>query len=260
MPLPTTTGRQAFPPVRHSGRVTRRRLIPLLVTVLALGVVLVAADLAARSWATARVAGELRARYDLPADPAVDLAGGSFLLQALRGRFEDVTVRAEDVPAGSVALHDVRVRIPAVDVPREVLLGRPGTVDVAAGTVRAEVSFDDLARQVSARGLDVALARSGDAVRATTRVEVFTLGLDLALRVRPELDGSTVRLEPLDAEVAGADVSLRRAEDLLEAAGYDGWSVALTDVPAEVELQDLQVVDAGVLVRGAVRAGAVDVG
>ena len=243
--------------VRHSGPVTRSRLIRLLVTLLALGVVLVAGDLAARRYATGRFAEQVRARYDLPADPAVTVAGGSFLWQAVRGRFEDVTVHAAEVPAGKVVLHDVRVRVPEVDVPPAVLLGGSGTVDVAAGTVRARVPFGDLARQVSARGLDVALARSGEAVRATTRVRVFTLGVDLAVTVRPELDGSSVRLEPVSAQVAGAEVPLGRAEDLLEAAGFDGWSVALSDVPREVDLQDLEVEDSGVLVRGALRATSV---
>lgn len=254
------TGVVPGPAVRHSGRVPRPRLIRALVTVLALGVVLVAADLAARSYATARFADRVRAGYDLPADPRVAFAGGSFLWQALRGRFEEVTVEAADVPAGEVTLHDVRVRVPEVDVPLGVLAGGAGTVDVAAGTVRARVGFDDLAGQVSAGGLDVGLERAGDAIRATTTVRVFTLGLDLAVTVRPELDGSTVRLEPVEAEVAGADVPLGRAEDLLEAAGFGGWSVALSDVPPEVELDGLQVVDTGVLVRGTLTATAVDVG
>jgi len=238
----------------------RPRLIRSLVTVVALGVILVAADLAARSYATGRIASELRSSYDLPVDPDVGVAGGSFLWQAVRGRFDDVTVRIEELPGETVALQDVRVRIPEVDVPPGVLVGRPGTVDLAAGTVRAQVSFRDLAQQVSVGGLDVALARADDAIRATTTVTVFTLGLDLAVTVRPELDGAAVRLEPVSASVAGAEVPLSRAEQLLEAAGFDGWSVALSDVPAQVELDSLQVVDSGVVVRGSVTPSAVDVG
>lgn len=246
--------------MRHSERVARTLVIRLLVTVVALGVILVAGDLAARSYATGRFASELRTRYDLPADPTVSVAGGSFLWQAVRGRFDDVTVRIEQMPAGNVTLHDVRVRVPEVDVPLGVLTGRSGTVDVAAGTVQAQVSFADLARQVSVGGLPVELARADDdAIRATTTVRVFTLGVDLSVTVRPELDGSTVQLQPVSASVAGADVSLGRAEQLLEAAGFGGWSIALEDVPSEVRLGTLQVVDTGVLVDGGVTAGAVDV-
>ncbi len=232
----------------------------MLVTVVALGVVLVAADLAARTWATDRFAAAVREEYDLPSDPRVSVAGGSFLWQVVRGRFDDVTVQVDDLPAGSVALQDVRVRLPEVDVPPAVLAGRGGTVDVSAGTVRAHVSFDELAREISVGGLDVALARDEDAVRASTTVRVLGLGLDLALTVRPALDGELVRLEPLRAELAGAQVPLSRAERLLEAAGFDGWSIELSDVPEQVRLDSLQVVDDGIDVDGTVVAGAVDVG
>ena len=236
-----------------------RRLVRLLVTVAALAVVLVAADLAARGYATSRVAERLRAEYSLPADPRVDLAGGSFLWQAVRGRFEDVTVLVDDLPGEDVDLHDVRVRVPEVDVPAAVLLGRPGTVDLAAGTLRASVGYDDLARRVSAGGLDVVLARAGEDVRASTRVRLLGLGVELAVTVAPALDGRQVRLEPVSAEVAGARVPLSRAEDLLEAAGFGGWSIGLDDVPAQVRLEGLEVTDAGVLVTGVLAAGAVDV-
>jgi hypothetical protein len=210
--------------------VARSRLIRLLVTVLALGVILVAADLAARSYASGRFAGELRTRYDLPADPSVRVAGGSFLWQAVRGRFDDVTVDVGEMPAGKVTLRDVRVRIPEVDVPLGVLVGGSGTVDLAAGTVRGQVSYADLAQQVSPGGLRVDLARAGDAIRATTTVRVFTL-----------------------------EVPLSRAERLLEAAGFGGWSIALSDVPPQVDLDAFQVADSGVLVSGTLGASAVDV-
>lgn len=238
---------------------SRPALVRLLVTVVALGVILVAADWGARTWATGRFAAEVRREYDLPTDPQVSLAGGSFLLQAARGRFEDVTVAAEEVPGGSVTLSDVRVRIPEVHVPLRVLAGGSGTVDVAAGTVRAQVGFAELADVVSAGALDVALTRQDDAVRASTSVRVLGLGLDLAVTVRPELDGSDVRLDPVSAELAGAQVPLRRAEQILQAAGYDGWTIALSDVPAEVDLERLQVTDTGVTVDGTLLASAVDV-
>ncbi|MFD0484580.1 DUF2993 domain-containing protein [Kineococcus sp. GCM10028916] len=237
----------------------RSRLIRLLVTVVALGVILVAGDLAARSYATGRFAGELRSAYDLPADPTVTVAGGSFLWQAVRGRFDDVTVDVGQMPAGKVTLRDVRVRIPEVDVPLGVLVGGSGTVDLAAGTVRGQVSYADLAQQVSPGGLRVALARAGDAIRATTTVRVFTLGVELAVTVRPELDGASVTLDPVSAEVAGAEVPLSRAERLLEAAGFGGWSIALSDVPPHVDLDAFQVADSGVLVSGTLGASAVDV-
>ncbi|WP_432544995.1 LmeA family phospholipid-binding protein [Kineococcus sp. SYSU DK002] len=237
----------------------RPRLLPLVVTVLALAVIAVAADLGARTWATGRVAQEVRREYGLDADPRVEVAGGSFLWQAARGRFDDVTITADRFPTTSVTARDLRVRLSEVDVPAGVLAGRGGTVDLGAGTVRALVPFDELAARVPG-DLPVRLTRSGDAVRAAARVRVFTASLDLAVTGRPVLDGAAVRLEPVSAELAGAQVPLRRAQSLLELAGFGDWSIPLEGVPAQVRLQDLRVVDDGVLVSGSLVPGAVDVG
>ncbi|WP_432512070.1 LmeA family phospholipid-binding protein [Kineococcus sp. SYSU DK001] len=238
----------------------RPRLLPLIVTVLALAVIAVAADLAARTWATARVAQEVRREYGLSEDPRITVAGGSFLWQAARGRFEDVTVTVARVSTGSVDLRDVRIRVPEVDVPRSVLTGGAGTVDVSGGTLRARVPYDQLADDLSVGGLDVALARAGDAVRASTGVGVFGLRVDLAVTGRPVLDGDSVRLEPLEAELAGARVPLARAEQLLEAAGFGGWSFPLRGIPAQVRLETLQVADSGLVVTGSLTPGAHEVG
>ena len=240
----------------HSGRM-RRTLLRVLVTVVAVSVILVAADLAARRYALGRVADELQQQYSLARPPEVGVAGGSFLWQAARGRFEDLAVDVDELDAQPLALTDVRVRVPQARVPTAVLLGRPGTVDLSAGTVRAEAGYDALAAQVSTGGRDVVLTRAGEDVRAATTVRVLGLGVELAVTVHPRLAGEAVRLDPVSATVGGAGVSLERAERLLEAAGYDGWTIPLEEVPAGVELQDLSVQDDGVRVRGELRATSI---
>ncbi len=145
-----------------SARRSGRPLVRVLVTLVALAVIAVAADLAARTYATDRVASQLRSEYRLPQDPEVTLAGGSFLWQAVRGRFEDVTVTVPRMTTeDDLVVRDVRVRLPEVDVPSSVLTGGAGTVDVAGGTVRAEVAYADLAQKASVGALDVTLTATG---------------------------------------------------------------------------------------------------
>ncbi|WP_432534525.1 LmeA family phospholipid-binding protein [Kineococcus arenarius] len=242
---------------------SRSTLVRVVVTIVALAVVLVGADLAARAWATGRAEQELQERLALPRPPQVDLAGGSFLWQALRGRYEDVTVTAGQVPAGDLTLDDVRVHLPAVRAPLTALASGSGTVDVQAGTFDADVGFAELLEQVDAGPLDVVLTRDGDDVRAATTVRVLGLSTELSLTVEPRLDGDAVQLVPVSAEAAGQEVPLARARRLLGAAGVDaldGWEVALDEVPGEVELQDLTVTDEGVRVSGAVLATSTDLG
>ncbi len=235
----------------------------VVVTLVALAVVLVGADLAARAWATGRAEQELQQRLALPQEPQVDLGGGSFLWQALRGRYEDVAVTAGQVPAGEITLDEVRVHLPAVRAPLGALAGGSGTVDVAAGTFTADAGFAELLQQVDTGPLDVVLTRDGDDVRAATTVRVLGLSTELSLTVEPRLDGDAVQLVPVAAEAAGQEVPLSRARRLLASAGVDaldGWTVALDEVPGEVELRDLTVTDEGVRVSGVVLATSTDLG
>ncbi|NAZ86664.1 LmeA family phospholipid-binding protein [Kineococcus indalonis] len=236
---------------------SRSTLVRVVVTLAALAVVLVGADLAARAVATGRVERELQTRLALPQRPEVSAAGGSFLLQALRGRYDDVSVTAARVPSGDVVLDDVRVLLPAVRVPLRALATGSGTAAVDAGTFTASVGFAELVQQVDTGGLDVRLTRAGEDVRASTSVRVFGLGVELALTVQPRLEGRSVRLVPLSAQAAGQEVPLARARQLLRGTGVellDGWTVALDEVPAEVEVRSLRVTDGGVLARGDVLA------
>ncbi|WP_337059786.1 LmeA family phospholipid-binding protein [Kineococcus sp. G2] len=242
---------------------SRSTLVRVVVTVAALAVVLVAADLAARSWAVGRAERELQERLALPQPPQVDLAGGSFLWQVLRGRYEDVTVTAQRVPADDLVLDDVLVHLPAVRAPLGALVSGAGAVDVAAGTFRAEVGFEELVTRVDTGSLDVTLTRDGDDVRALTTVGVLGFGVEVGLTVEPRLVGEEVRLVPVSAEAAGREVPLSRARQLLGAAGVDvldGWTVTLDEVPEQVRVQDLAVADDGVVLRGAVAATSAELG
>lgn len=241
----------------------RRSLVRVLVTVVALAVILVAADLGARHYALREVATRIQQDQGLAQRPEVTVAGGSFLLQAARGRFEDVTLTAADVPAGDLTLSDLDVRVPQVRVPRGVLVGGAGTVDVSPGTLSADVDFASLASQVSVAGLAVTLSRAGDDVRASTSVPVLGIDLGLALTVEPRLEDGGVRMVPVAAELGGREIGLDRARSLLSAVGLDGldgWTVALDEVPGEVEVRSLTVTDSGIAVRGAVLATSARVG
>ncbi|NIZ89641.1 LmeA family phospholipid-binding protein [Kineococcus rubinsiae] len=237
-----------------------KRLVRVLVTLVALAVILVAADLGARSVALRRVATEIQQDQRLPARPTVTVAGGSFLLQAARGRFDDVTLTAPAY-SGDVELRDVRVSFPSAEVPRSLLLGRPGTLRLPPGTFRASVPYPSLAERASVAGLTVSLARAGQDLRATTRLPV--LG-ELGLVVSPELAGDVVRLTPESASLRGREVGLGQVRRLADLAGIDSpldrIDVPLDDVPGEVTLERLTVADAGVVVDGTVAASQVPVG
>jgi len=238
-----------------------KRLVRVLVTLVALAVILVAADLGARAYVLRRVATEIQTDQHLPARPVLTVAGGSFLLQAARGRFDDVTLTAPAY-SGDVELRDVRVHFPSAEVPRAVLLGRPATLGLPAGTLHASAPYASLAERASASGgVTVRLARAGQDLRATTSVPL--LG-ELGLVVSPALAGDVVQLIPRSASLRGRAIGLGQAQRLARLAGVDTpltrIDVPLDGVPGAVTLTRLQVADAGVVVDGTIAASRVPLG
>jgi hypothetical protein len=126
-----------------------RRVIVIL---LGLALVLVGLDFAARAAAEAAVAGHLQAAEGLPQRPDVRVSGFPFLLQAAAGVYQQVDVRGQDVPAGSVLrLDQVDARLTGVHLPPSALLGsRLGDVPVDAVRVTGTTSHTALAAQVAA--------------------------------------------------------------------------------------------------------------
>jgi hypothetical protein len=81
-----------------------RRPAVLLVVLLVLGAGLVAGDLVASGVAERSIAQRVQQSGGLPERPEVEVRGRPFLLQALRGRYDDVVVRSAEVPAGQLGL------------------------------------------------------------------------------------------------------------------------------------------------------------
>ncbi|MFB9378753.1 DUF2993 domain-containing protein [Kineococcus gynurae] len=243
-----------------------RRIVRLLVTLLALAVVVVAADIGARTVVLDRVADELQQAYALPERPAITAAGGSFLLQAVRGRYDDVTVRAASWP-GEVELRDVEVTFPQVEAPAGIVLGRQETVRLAEGHAAAVVGYDELSRLASQAGVAVTVTPEGRDLKASSGFSVLGQEIGLALTAEPEIvpgtDRASVRLTPLSATVAGQQVSLDRVRQFASTAGIDVLApvdVPLTDVPPEVDPRTLEVTPGGVTVRAVVEATEVPAG
>jgi hypothetical protein len=125
-----------------------RRVIVIL---LGLALVLVGLDFAARAAAEAAVARHLQATEGLAQRPDVRMSGFPFLLQAATGVYQQVDVRGQDVPTGSVLrLDQVDARLTGVHLPLSALLGSPvGDVPVDAVRVTGTASHTALAAQVA---------------------------------------------------------------------------------------------------------------
>lgn len=138
-------------------------LILVLAVVAVLAVAVALADRVLAAHAERRAADVLSAPFGHPA--TVRVHGGSFLPQALRGRYRDVevlgTLRVGEIAGATLVAHLTNARLPL----RQLLAGRARELACERVTGRLVLPYTELARVAPIPGL--ALAFEGERLMAT---------------------------------------------------------------------------------------------
>jgi hypothetical protein len=216
-------------------------LLALVLLALVSGAELVAPRLVEQA-----VAGRVQEAAALPSTPEVEVRGRPFLLQAARGRYDDVVVRAAEVPAGELRFDSVITSLTGVEVPlRDALSRSVTTVPVDGLSTRAVVGYDDLTAVVRDRGLRVSDA-GGGLVRVTGSLEVLGRTLEAAAVSRPTLEGRTIVVTAERFEVGNdvADTLLTRA-----LGNRFDFRADLDPLPYGLELRSLLAGSSGVVLQ-----------
>ena len=217
----------------------------LLITVLVLLGLLVVADRDGAEIASREVAKQAAASADLRTPPDVDIGGFPFLTQALAGRYDRVTVRADDLPAGELSVARLDATLTGVEVPlSDALSGSVGTVPVSGVRARALVAYDELTRRSGDRSLTV--APDGDRVRVTGEVRVLGKTVSATAVSRVEVVEGDLLVTAESYEVGNQTV-----DDLLERALGDRLDlrVPVEGLPYGLEVSGVEVTAEGVSVR-----------
>lgn len=220
----------------------------LVVVPLVLGAVLVVADLAASAAAERGIAQRVQQSGGLAARPEVEVRGRPFLVQALRGRYDEVVVRSADVPAGQLSFAGVETELRGVRVSlRQALSFSGAPVPIDALSTRAVVTYETLSASVRDRGLRVVGAQDG-LVRVTGGVEVLGRTLEATAVSRPELaDGEiVVTAERFEVGSAVADSVLSRG-----LGNRLDFRVELGELPYGLALTSLRAGPDGVVLTAA---------
>jgi hypothetical protein len=200
------------PPV-HGGRAT---VALALIVVLGTALLLWGAEWLARAGAESVLARAVQERTGVLDRPAVQVHGGPVLLQALRGRYDDVEVDSGAVSSGPVRLRDVEAELSGVYLSLHDLLdGNTDEVFVERSVERALLTHDDLDRYLRATGrrLDAEPAGEGQ-LRLTGTVEApgGVRTVSALVEVAPEAGALLVRPTRLEttAPVGGLEELLLR--------------------------------------------------
>jgi hypothetical protein len=195
-------------PVRAPGRrrsKTIRRLVIALVVLLGL---LVAADFITAAIFEHEVSKRARAKFNLNDDPAVRVGGFSFLLQALSGTYDHVTVDAKGVPVRDT-LKDVEVHADLFGVRAplgELISGSSKGVAVSEVEGQVRIKASDVNRAIS--------AQENQVVKTFTRLTIDPVSLKTATTEPAE--GAEPDSAPPDAEGTTAGVRMCGTADIAD--------------------------------------------
>ncbi|SNS39542.1 LmeA family phospholipid-binding protein [Rhodococcoides kyotonense] len=189
-----------------------RKLIIGLVSLLAVALVV---DFGAAAYSEYRVSRAIREGGDLPSDPQVTIHGFPFLTQAVDGRYQNVEIRAQDVPNDYVRATTIEANLRGVAIPLSDLAdGSVRTVPVEELDGRVRIDATDLGRflgivdlQVSAPPADKSDGTGGSGgsgmttnggVVLTGTVPVGPVETSVSVQANLILDGDSVDIVASD--------------------------------------------------------------
>lgn len=191
---------------RRSDSPGRRPTVVLAVTVvLGTALLLWAAEWLTRIGAESVLARAVQERTGVLDRPTVQVQGGPVLLQALRGRYDDVEVRVESLSSGPVRLRDFSADLSGVYLSFSDLLdGSTDRVFVERSVEDALLTYDDLDRYLgfTGRPLDAEPAPDGQ-LRLTGAVDVLGEMRSVSALARLEPEDGALLVRPTQLQATG---------------------------------------------------------
>jgi hypothetical protein len=227
-----------------------RKLLIAAVVLLILGV---AADFAAARVFEDRVTEVLQREYGLDRRPVVQVRDFPFLPNLATGRLENVDVAATDVQAGGVNAARLVLHLHDVRVPRDVLLGERGRVDVGRADGQVELTEAEVNRLLADRLPGASLDVGEGGVRVRLRTELLGQPVEAVATGRLSASRGAIAFTPEKVELGGGlDPALES-----QVAPLLAVRVPLPELPAGLRLEGVDTRPGTVVVTG--RAAAVSV-
>lgn len=228
----------------------RRRRWPwvLLITLAVIGLLIVAAELLARSILPGIARGIVIEQLDLPADQQRDVeAEGVLLPQLIGGRLDELHLSSREVTLGGIT--------GAVDVTATGVPLRGGDLGAANGSVR--IGQDQFRALLASSDLPIEeITLDEPNVTASGTLPVFGASVPVSLTVTPGADAGELLLTPVSLVVAGIELA---ADEVASRFGSLGQQLAQTQRICIADQLPAGVTIVGIAVDGSAAVVDIDV-
>jgi hypothetical protein len=221
----------------------------LLVVLLVLFALVAFADRVGAAVAGRAVAAQLQSSGSLSVRPEVEVRGIPFLTQAVAGRYEDVRVRATDVPVGETTVRELTAMLSGVRAPLEqAISGSLPEVRVDQVQAQALLSYEALSLRSGERALT--LSAEGERVRVRGSVRVGGVSLEAEALSAVELRGDVLVVTAQELKVGDERVD-RAIERALQ--GRLDLRVPVSGLPYGLRLTDVRIDPDGIRLQASAR-------
>jgi hypothetical protein len=218
---------------------SRRTVRVLAIVAVSLVALLIAADRVGL-YVAERIAGDtIESSQHLNSRPDVDIAGFPFLNQLVTGKYDKITITANDVPVGLATrpldLSRVRVVLHSLTVSRDFHSVHADTADATATITYAELG--------KSLGVDVSYAGSGR-IRASKTITVAGVSVAASVTTQPRVSGGSLSFAQTRVENAGrlSDTAVTAIERLFNV------TIPLRGVRFDVRVRSLEAAADGVTI------------
>lgn len=241
--VPGVDDTAASPPRRSPTGVA----VLVLTALIGILVLLWGGDRLARDAAETLIAEEVQRSTGTFATPEVEVHGESFLLQAVRGRYDRVDITVHGLSSGALRIERLEAQLSGVRLPfQELVLRNPELIVIDHAEERALLTYEDLDRylEFTGRPFSVRPAAESDEVEIAGTVRI--LGRAYAVTVDAALGAENQALTVSPTRV-NAGSSIGRAAELLLAERFD-FVVPLDPLPFGQQVTDIRATPEGIAV------------
>lgn len=216
----------------------------LVVLLIFLAVVVVVADIAARSFAQNTIADQSAQHLGMSEKPEVSIEGWAFLPQALAGTYSEININSDSATVNGHTFEQIDASARDVEAPPAELLSQP---DVVAGQLdgSAVVPYSFLNSQLP-EGITLTTDDNHEPrINGELAIPEMSISTTVSSGAEFSVDNGTLHVTPVDVEIG--DTPSGMSETVTQMLAF---SVQIPELPFGLQITDMEAAPGGLRVSG----------